>query len=117
MSERAWSEGSARSWGGTLAALSWPFHAPPNVLVFTTWKILREERPILLVSHDADDGAWQFLDGLGEPDIRDAAMVLLVNMTKLDATVMELADLPEGWVACREARGKTWVRRRRGSGI
>lgn len=31
----------------------------------TTRQVLRQGLPILLVTHDADDGAWQFLNGHG----------------------------------------------------
>ena len=41
----------------------WPFSDPPNVAVFTTGQVVRGERAVLYVSHDADDGAWQFLTG------------------------------------------------------
>ncbi|MGO4185903.1 hypothetical protein AB4Z17_32735 [Paenibacillus sp. TAF43_2] len=41
----------------------WPFEDPENVAVITTQKIMNKHSPILYVSHDSDDGMWQFLDG------------------------------------------------------
>ena len=41
----------------------WPFDDPPNVAVVTTRDVTEDKVPILFVSHDRDDGAWQFLTG------------------------------------------------------
>src|SRR5215813_3037784 len=41
----------------------WPFNDPENVAVITTRHVLDARKPILLVAHDQDDGAWQFLCG------------------------------------------------------
>ena len=43
----------------------WPFDDPQNVAVVTTREITEENAPILLVSHDEEDGGWQFLPGGG----------------------------------------------------
>lgn len=48
-------------------AREWKFVDPPNVATFTTRKVL-EGHPILLVTHDFDDGAWQFLCGTTNDD-------------------------------------------------
>lgn len=42
---------------------TWPFDDPPNRRCYTTVHVLENNDPILLVTHDADDGAWQFLCG------------------------------------------------------
>ena len=91
------------------APSDWPFKDSTNFSAFTLWNIIRDGAPILLVTHDADDGAWQFLDG---SDLVDAkpAVVALVEMVKLDPTLLELADLPEGWQARRTACGAHWIR-------
>ena len=41
--------------------MTWPFDDPPHVVVFTTKSIAFRQRPVLLVTHDEEDGAWQFL--------------------------------------------------------
>ena len=41
----------------------WPFIDPAETEVITLERILRGESSVLLVTHDAEDGAWQFLDG------------------------------------------------------
>ena len=41
----------------------WAFADPPNLGVIPTVRVLEEGLPILLVTHDEDDGGWQFLCG------------------------------------------------------
>ena len=86
---------------------NWPFADPKNVAVFTTEQIISRSRPILRVSHDEEDGAWQFHDG---DDVResDARIVSLECITQLDDSVMELADLPLGWIATRSEPKTPW---------
>jgi hypothetical protein len=88
---------------------NWPFPDPENLAVFTLKRITRGESPILMVVHDEDDGSWQFLDG-GEVAHEDATLVSLRSITRLDPTVLELADLPLGWVARRPGPGESWKR-------
>lgn len=87
----------------------WPFEDPENVAVFTLGRIVRGEALILLVTHDEDDGGWQFLDG-GEVAVADAALVSLREMARIDPGILELADLPVGWVAERAGPGEPWQR-------
>src|SRR5260221_8678226 len=88
---------------------NWPFSDPSNVAVITLQKILDGGEPILLVSHDEEDGMWHFLTGeqAGESDAR---IVGLLYMTQLDPTVIELADLPFGWQAWRSKLSDPWQR-------
>jgi hypothetical protein len=87
----------------------WPFRDLKNVVVFTVRQVAREGRPILRVSHDAEDGAWQFLE-LGTPSAQDAMILSLEEMVALDAKVKELADLPLGWRALRRSPDAPWQR-------
>jgi hypothetical protein len=87
----------------------WPFEAPRDVAVFTTVQIMSQRMPILHVSHDEDDGAWQFHTG-GDSQESDARILSLEEITKIDPTILELADLPEGWVADRSQVGDEWTR-------
>ncbi len=78
----------------------WPFSDPKNVAVYTVWRILNRVDPILRVCHDEDDGSWQF--HTGQPvEMKDAALVALEVIADLDPSIVELADLPEGWCAVR----------------
>jgi hypothetical protein len=91
---------------------SWPFTDKPNVAVFTTKSVAAGKDPILFVSHDVHDGAWQFL-GSDEPTEGSASLVALSEVVRLDATTGALADLPLGWIAQRESAGAPWRRRAR----
>ncbi len=70
---------------------AWPFADPLNTASITTRQVL-EGAPILLVTHDADDGGWQFLCGTTAKPA-DARVVGLGRMYARDATIGELAEL------------------------
>lgn len=89
----------------------WPFEDPPNVAVFTTTAVVKGGRPILRVTHDEDDGAWQFHSG-EDVGSGDAMIVALREILKLDPSVASLADLPYGWIATRESATTEWRRSR-----
>jgi hypothetical protein len=86
---------------------NWPFDDPPNVAVFTLRQIIKDTEPILLVCHDEDDGAWQFLTG--HPcEEADCMIVSLQEIVERDSSLAELKGLPLGWQAWREAPGRPW---------
>jgi len=76
--------------------------------VLTTAAVLAGA-PILLVSHDADDGGWQFLCGTTN-DPADGRIVHLGELIAMDSTLNDVADLPLGWLAFRSAIGGEWTR-------
>jgi hypothetical protein len=78
----------------------------------TTRQVLDVSEPILLVSHDADDHAWQFI-GTTDASVTDGRVVCLEEIVHLDPTVLELADLPPGWQAMRGEVGSPWTRQLR----
>jgi hypothetical protein len=87
----------------------WPFADPENLAVFTLKRIVRGELPILRVTHDEDDSGWQFLDG-AEVAVEEASLVCLREIARLDPSILELADLPFGWVAERTGTDQPWMR-------
>ncbi len=87
----------------------WPFADLPNTAVFTTVNIMERRQPIVLITHDAEDGAWQFLCGTTNAS-SDARIVSLESVFNLDPGVAEVADLPLGWRAWRSAPGDPWQR-------
>jgi hypothetical protein len=91
---------------------NWPFDDPPNVAVVTIRSVTEGSVPILFVTHDEEDGSWQFLSG--EP-VReeDARVVALHRIWTLDPSVAELADLPLGWAASRTTPAAPWRRKLR----
>ena len=89
----------------------WPFDDPPNVAVIADRRIVDGSAWIAYVSHDADDGGWQFLtDDPGPAREDDAAVVGLRTILRLDESIAELADLPIGWHAWRVSRMSPWER-------
>ena len=80
----------------------WPFDDSPNVAVITTRQVTEDNAPILLVSHDEEDGGWQFLPG-GPVREENARVVALRRIWLLDPSVGQLADLPMGWQASRKS--------------
>lgn len=89
----------------------WPFADPPDVAVLTTCAIVEGRAPVLRVTHDEDDGAWQFHDGnRAPPHEADARIVSLRSMIERDASLSSLADLPLGWTATRNDPDRPWDR-------
>ena len=84
------------------------FEDPLETAVFTTTYVLKENKPILYVSHDAD-GAWQFHTANDGVDTTTAMLVTLQNVLEHDATINEVSDLPLGHYASRESVGAAWV--------
>jgi hypothetical protein len=87
----------------------WPFDDPPNVITFTVRQVMEKVLPILYVRHDESDGGWQFLTG-ESVSMKDAMLVGLKEVCKVDDGVLVLADLPLGWAAKRDQVGAPWVR-------
>lgn len=87
---------------------SWTFKVPVETGTFTTRQVLDGSRPILEVYHDHDD-SWQFLCGT-TLDIDDLKLACLGCMVERDDALLQLADLPQGWVAHRESKGSSWER-------
>ncbi|WP_336775923.1 hypothetical protein [Paenibacillus sp. MMO-58] len=90
----------------------WAFEDPKNVAVITLDKIMKLESPVLYVTHDEEDGMWQFLDG---DDVieEEARLISLKQMVDIDPSLTSLANLPLGWVAWRETKDSEWIRAQR----
>jgi hypothetical protein len=89
--------------------LRWPFEDAENTACFTCSHVLEEKRPILHVTHDEDDGAWQFLCGQAH-ELHQARVGCLGCMIVREEQLAALADLPLGWRAERTHVGSGWVR-------
>jgi hypothetical protein len=92
------------------------FDLSPDTMVFATRRVTELGYPVLVVSHDADDGAWQFLCGTTN-DPKDGVTESLASMLERDPVLDELADLPRGWIAWREDKESDWVREPHPAGI
>ena len=86
------------------------FNEKRNVAVFTLKQIIHSNKPILFVSHNNEDGAWQFLTG-ENVSVSDVMIVGIEEIVEHDPTLNELFDLPEGWEATRKSVGRKWERK------
>jgi hypothetical protein len=91
--------------------MSWPFDDPRNVAVFTSRFVVEEEHPIFYVTHDLEDGAWQFhAHNHMETTDEDIRLVALEEVYQRDETIGDLRDLPCGWHAWRQTPTSPWQR-------
>lgn len=86
------------------------FNDFPNTMVITLKEILDGKKPVLYVSHDEEDGMWQFLDGSDELDIDNARIVTIEEILRVDSSLSSLLDLSIGWKAERVDRDNKWLR-------
>jgi hypothetical protein len=90
---------------------TWPFDQGPDVAAVTSTHIMNDGCPVLLVTHYDDDHSWGFQSG--KPvTMADALVVRMDTMLRTDPTLAEVADLPPGWTAERNAVGSEWRRSR-----
>ncbi|MGN6178882.1 MAG: DUF4262 domain-containing protein [Mucilaginibacter sp.] len=81
------------------------FYEERNLGVYTT-KQAFEGEAILYAYHNSD-GAWQFHTSL-TPDIKDAKVVALEQIVKLDPSINDIYHLQYGWRAWRENQKADW---------
>ncbi len=87
----------------------WLFNDPQNLAVIANRKIIFEHAWISYVSHDSEDGAWQFHTNQPGPIAEsDAVVVSLKKIVDLDSTALYLSDLPIGWHAWRDSPDTPW---------
>ena len=89
---------------------SWPFEEPKDMAVFTTTAILAGEDWVYFVTHDDEDGFWQF-HGEQDSGIEGAKLSSLEKLFTLEPRIAELANLPLGWCAWRDAPDAPWQRK------
>lgn len=87
--------------------MKFPFQEPENIAVFTCVHILEGDADICYVTHDEDDGGWQFLCGENH-DESDARIVSLKQIVEMDPSVGALSDMPLGYGAVRNDKASPW---------
>lgn len=87
----------------------WQFPDDPHTTAFLSQAVQDRAEEITYVSHDEDDGAWQFL-GDSMAGSGEAVVSCLHHPLDWDASLRELHDLPRGWYAVREKPGQPWQR-------
>jgi|SRR5687768_5928779 len=85
----------------------WPFEDERRLAVFTTTHVVRAGKPILFVSHDADDGSWQFHSG-DLVSTKDMMLLALEEILEIDPSIASLVNLPLGHCARRRGPRSAW---------
>jgi hypothetical protein len=71
--------------------------------------VIRDKKPITFVTHEEEDGAWQFFSSDELDNFEEVAMIVgLVEIIAIDASLLELADMPVGHYAIRETVNDNW---------
>lgn len=64
------------------------------------------KNPITFISHDKEDGMWQFLCS-EDHILEDVRLISLAEAFQIDESINQVADLPRGFVMERtEAKGR-----------
>ena len=80
-----------------------------NTVVFTTKYVTEDNKEITYVTHELEDGSWQFFsDDEFEDFTKVAKLVTLSNIIRIDKTVLDIADLPLGYYATRKNKKEKW---------
>ncbi len=87
---------------------NYKFSDPENTACMVCSHVLEKQAPILYVSHDDDDGMWQFLCGAENHETQDAKIIALVEAVNLDSTINALYEMPLGVGATRESINDDW---------
>jgi hypothetical protein len=77
--------------------------------VISVVQVFLQGMPVLYVTHDEDDGGWQFLTS-EIVSVSQAFVVALREMIEHDPSLAALADLPLGWYASRQDKESAWER-------
>ncbi len=89
-------------------ATHWPFEDAEATVSISLRSIVEHGAAILFVTREADDGVWQFMDGSEYPRETDARVLSLRHVVEIDPSIEQIADLPRGWCAWREAPDAPW---------
>ena len=67
-----------------------------DTAVFTTRFVIEDKKTITYVTHEIEDGAWQFFSDDRFDDFESVAKVVgLREIIKLDPSIMELIEMSE----------------------
>jgi hypothetical protein len=69
---------------------------------------MNKQRPILLVTHEEEDGSWMFMCGNDDHTETNYKIVSLRNIVDIDNSVNVLSEMPLGCIAERETINDKW---------
>ena len=85
-----------------------------DTLVFTTKFVLDEGKKITVVTHEKEDGAWQFFSDDKFDDFKEVIRITLFKQILLmDPSIRKLSSMPEGHYAILDESADTWRIRQR----
>jgi hypothetical protein len=84
------------------------FSEPENTACFTCDHVINRQRPILLASHEEEDGSWMFMCGKEDHTESNYKIVSLGNIVGIDSSVNSLSEMPLGCGAERETIKDKW---------
>lgn len=86
------------------------FDAMLDTAVFTTKFVIEDKRTITYVTHDFEDGTWQFFSNDPFDNFEEVAKIAgLKEIFDLDKTLLEIAELPLGFYATRKDKNDKWT--------
>lgn len=86
------------------------FEPPLDTAVFTTKFVLDDNKTITYVTHEIEDGAWQFFSDDSFKNFEEVARVVgLQEILDIDNSMLEIADLPLGFCATRKDKFGKWT--------
>ena len=84
-----------------------------DTAVFTTKFVLEENKTITYVTHDIEDGAWQFFSDDKFDNFESVAKVVgLSEIMDIDPTLMDLINMEAGYTATRKNKLDKWTIKR-----
>jgi hypothetical protein len=84
-----------------------------DTAVFTTRFVLEDKKAITYVTHEIEDGAWQFFSDDKFDDFESVAKIVgLMEIVEIDPTVIEIINMDVGHVATRKNKGDKWTIKR-----
>ena len=92
---------------GSCADTDFPFSDAPDTACIVCRHVIDKEKAITYISHDDDDGMWQFLCGDAH-STEDARLVSLYYAYSLDKSVGQVADMPCGCYIQRKNGSDDW---------
>jgi len=86
------------------------FKEPLSTAVLTTKFVINDNKDITYVTHNEDDGSWEFLSDDIFDDHKAVVMVVeLGQMLERDPSLLDLADMPVGHYAVRDNQNDAWT--------
>jgi hypothetical protein len=88
----------------------WMRHWLLGTSCIQTLEVFERHEPVLLISHDANDGIWQLI-GASDADSRTGKIRHLHHAVDEDPSLIDVLNLPPGRSAIRTGAGKPWTGR------